>query len=272
MRQVVYTGPMPLLRARLAFAFLPLALAAQTKTFKLDSTAGLTLQNVAATAEKFKGKKSVKITTSPEAAARMATPAAPPAAAPRGAGTKKGSAKKAAQKKGGAPAAPAGFLEQLALIDGVDFGNGVIEVDLAGEPAANAGVGARGFVGIAFRVQPDRLTYDCFYLRPTNGRSDDQERRNHTAQYIQHPDFPWFKLRQETPSRYESYVDIAPSEWIRVKIDVDGSKARLFVNKNSQPTLIVNDVKTGPLARGGVALWIDSSTVARFANLKITPR
>jgi hypothetical protein len=42
---------------------------------------------------------------------------------------------------------------------------------------------ARGFAGIAFRVQPDLRTYDAFYLRPTNGRADDQVRRNHAAQY-----------------------------------------------------------------------------------------
>jgi hypothetical protein len=36
------------------------------------------------------------------------------------------------------------------------------------------------FVGIAFRLQEDLQTYDAFYVRPTNGRADDQERRNHS--------------------------------------------------------------------------------------------
>lgn len=158
----------------------------------------------------------------------------------------------------------------LALVDGVEFSNGVIEVDLAGEPGPGTGGGARGFVGIAFRVQADRKTYDCFYVRPTNGRADDQERRNHSAQYISHPVHTWSKLRQETPSRYESYVDIQPAEWIHLKIEVDGVKARLYVNGASQPTLIVNDVKSGPSAKGGVALWFEGSTIAHYANLKVT--
>ena len=68
--------------------------------------------------------------------------------------------------------------------DGVEFGDGTIEAEIAGSPAPNAPEGARGFVGIAFRVQPDLRTYDAFYLRPTNGRADDQVRRNHTTQYI----------------------------------------------------------------------------------------
>src|SRR6185295_13522192 len=71
----------------------------------------------------------------------------------------------------------------LVSIDGVEFGNGVIEAEIAGSPGAGAGQGARGFVGIAFRVQPDSKTYDAFYIRPTNGRADDQERRNHATQY-----------------------------------------------------------------------------------------
>lgn len=217
--------------ATLLLAALPLAMSAQTRSLPLDSAAGLTLHNVAATPLVFKGKKAVKLT-----------------------------------------AREAGRASPLAIVDGLEFSSGVIEVDLAGEPAPAAGGGARGFVGVAFRLQPDRQTYDCFYLRPTNGRAEDQERRNHTAQYISHPTYTWLKLRQETPSRYESYVDILPAEWIHVKIEVNGDKARLFVDGNQQPTLIVNDVKTGAAAKGAVALWLEGSTIAHFANLKISPR
>jgi hypothetical protein len=44
------------------------------------------------------------------------------------------------------------------------------------------------------------------------------------------------------------------------------------VNNNPQPALLVNDVKSGASAKGAVALWLEGSTVAHFANLKITPR
>ena len=70
-------------------------------------------------------------------------------------------------------------VEEVAAIDGLEFDNGLIEAELAGAPGAGAGEGARGFVGIAFRVQQDTQTFDAFYLRPTNGRAEDQERRNH---------------------------------------------------------------------------------------------
>ena len=105
--------------------------------------------------------------------------------------------------------------------------------ELAGEPAPGAGQGARGFVGIAFRLQKEKEAYDAFYLRPTNGRADDQERRNHATQYIAHPDWPWFRLRKETPSRYESYVDLVPGEWTKIRIEVTGDRARLYVHETS---------------------------------------
>jgi hypothetical protein len=124
-------------------------------------------------------------------------------------------------------------------------------------------------IGIAFRVQKDRRTYDAFYLRPTNGRSDEQVRRNRSVQYISHPDWTWFRLRQETPGKYESYVDLVPGEWTRVKIEVRGTQARLFVGGASQPALVVNDLKTGAAARGAVALWLDLGTIAHFRNLSV---
>src|SRR5262245_12365654 len=74
-----------------------------------------------------------------------------------------------------------------AVIKDVLFRDGTIEVDLAGQPAAGAGAEARGFIGIAFRLQGDGR-YEYIYLRPTNGRADDQIRRNHSTQYSSHPD------------------------------------------------------------------------------------
>jgi hypothetical protein len=195
----------------------------------------LTLHNVAVASATLQGKSGVRVTIS-EAARRQQAP-----------------------------------LEQLASVTGLEFSNGVIEVEVAGAPAPDAPEGARGFVGIAFRLQPDNRTYDAFYIRPTNGRADDQERRNHAAQYISHPEWTWSRLRKETPSKYESYVDLVPGVWTRIRIEVRGSVARLFVHDSEQPTLIVSDVKSGPAGKGAVALWIDAGTVAHFRNLRVTP-
>lgn len=158
---------------------------------------------------------------------------------------------------------------QLVMLNTAEFQDGVIEIELTGEPAATAGAGARGFVGVAFRVSPDAAKYECFYLRPTNGRADDQVRRNHSTQYISYPDFPWQRLRKEFPEKYESYVDLAPGEWTKVKIEARGHQARLYVNDAPQPALVVNDLKLGQ-SQGQIALWVGSGTVAHFANLRVS--
>ncbi len=155
-----------------------------------------------------------------------------------------------------------------AIVKKSMFHNGTIEVDLAGKPATGAGAGARGFIGIAFRLKGDR--YEYIYLRPTNGRVEDQVRRNHSTQYGAHPDYDFARLRKESPEAYESYVDLQPGVWTKYKIVVTGTKARLFVHGSEQPCLIVNDLKLGD-SEGAVALWVGPGTEGYFANLKITP-
>jgi len=157
----------------------------------------------------------------------------------------------------------------LAILPGIDFTDGIIEYDFAGDVKPGSGDGFRGFSGLAFRVQPGGSEYECFYQRPRNGRSENQEQRNHSVQYISMPDFPWQRLRMETPGRYESYVDMVPGEWTHVRIEVHGARALLFVNHATQPVLIVNDLKHG-ISHGTLALWVDVGTVAHFANLRIT--
>ncbi len=158
----------------------------------------------------------------------------------------------------------------IVIVEGSTFHNGTIEVDVAGKPQANAPATARGFVGIAFRVPPDASRYDYVYIRPTNGRADDQERRNHSTQYASFPDNEWQKLRTEFPGKYESYADLITGEWTHLKIEVSGIKMRLYVNGVSQPTLLVNDLKLGDRT-GVVALWIGVGTEAYFTNLRLTP-
>jgi len=162
--------------------------------------------------------------------------------------------------------------ETLAVVPGTRFRDGTLELEIAGAPRAGTEAGgARGFVGIAFHLQKDPLRYECFYLRPTNGRTDEQLRRNHTTQYVSHPDHPWHRLRKETPGVYESYVDLVPGEWTRVKIVVSGTNARLYVHGAEQPSLIVNDLKLGA-SEGAVALWIGPGTEAHFTGLRVESR
>lgn len=156
----------------------------------------------------------------------------------------------------------------LAIVKASNFKNGVIEVEIAGLPRAGSKPGTRGFIGVAFRVQDHGSRYEAFYLRMTNGRAEDQLQRNHSAQYVSHPNYPWNRLRQENPGMYESYVDLDAGAWTRIKIVVAGTKAQLYVNGANQPCLIVNDLKLNE-NQGQVALWTGSDTEAYFSNLKV---
>lgn len=160
---------------------------------------------------------------------------------------------------------------RLAVIRNSSFQDGTIEASLSGDTAPDAAANLRGFVGIAFRVSTDASRFECFYLRPKNGRSEDQLQRNHSAQYISIPGFPWQKLRSETPGKYESYVDLIAGQWTKVKIEVAGTGARLYVNGADQPTLIVQDLKQPPM-KGPIALWIGLGTIAHFSDVRVKPR
>jgi hypothetical protein len=201
------------------------------QTYSLDSTKGLNLVNVKAEAATFKGRKAVRITDDAPQTANDG--------------------------------------ERLAIVSGSALQDGVIEVDLSGDVIPNVGPGARGFVGMVFRAAEDHKKFECFYLRPTNGRVDDQVRRNHSTQYISFPGFPWQLLREKFPEMYESYVDLQPGEWTKVKIAVKGDHAQLFVNGAAQPVLIVNDLKQA-VASGSIGLWVGPGTVAHFSNLRVT--
>jgi len=157
-----------------------------------------------------------------------------------------------------------------AVVKDSKFRDGTIEVDLAGQPAAGAAPDARGFVGIAFRLHTDGR-YEYIYLRPTNGRADDQVRRNHSTQYSSYPDFDFARSRREAPEKYESYVDLQPGVWTKYRIDVTGRSARLYVNGAEQPCLIVNDLKLEP-SEGAVALWVGPGTDGYFTNLRIAAK
>jgi hypothetical protein len=160
--------------------------------------------------------------------------------------------------------------ETLVILPEINFRDGIITLELTGEPAPDADPQMRGFVGIAFRVNPsDYSYYECFYIRPTNARSANQIRRNHSTQYISHPEYPWFRLRSENPGLYESYVDLVPGEWTKIKIEVVGSEAKLYLHDAEQPCLIVNELKHEK-SEGKIALWLHSSTLARYRNLVVT--
>ena len=164
--------------------------------------------------------------------------------------------------------------DTFAFVPGLDFRDGTIDVDVAGSLLPGAPPTARGFIGVAFRIDADGGSFagEGLYIRPTNGRAEEQVRRNRSTQYFSYPGYDFDRLRREAPGQYESYVDLVPDEWTHLRIEVSGATARLYVGDAAQPALIVGDLKRGPDAHGSVGLFVGIGTNGHFRNLSIRPR
>src|SRR5216684_1027934 len=158
----------------------------------------------------------------------------------------------------------------MALLPGTDFQDGVIEADIALKSTTPPGVRFPGFVGIAFRARPDGSHYEMFYLRPGNADAADQAMRNHAVQYVSEPDFGWYRLRREWPWVYESHAELAMETWTKVRIEVAGRAAKLYLNGSAKPSLVVDGLK-GEDLHGAVGLWAFTGEEAYFSNVRITP-
>ena len=128
---------------------------------------------------------------------------------------------------------------------------------------------ARGFIGIAFRIDDKNENFESIYLRPANGRSDDDLRRNRAIQYFSFPDYKFARLRRESPGLYEGNADIGLDEWIDIRMEFQNSQAAIYINKQKLPTFSVKQL-LGKTIRGSIGLWVDVGTVGYFKDLKIS--
>jgi hypothetical protein len=153
----------------------------------------------------------------------------------------------------------------LAWIEGSEFGEGTIELEIRGRDVPQA-----SFVGVAFHRKDDK-TYESVYLRPFNFRSSDATRRQHAVQYMAPPEYDWPILREKFPEEFENPVDasIAPTGWVPLRVVVTGSRIQIYVGAVNSPTLEVR--KLGTLDRGMIGLWTGNNSDGDFANLRVTP-
>jgi hypothetical protein len=153
----------------------------------------------------------------------------------------------------------------VAYVPGVQFANGTIDIDIRGKD-----VQQQSFVGIAFHGV-DGTTYDAVYFRPFNFRTDDQARRIRAVQYVSHPDYPWQKLRTDTPGKYEKGINPPPDPngWFHARIVVASPKVSVFVDNATDPSLVIEQLSSR--RSGLVGVWVGNTSGGDFANLRITP-
>jgi len=153
----------------------------------------------------------------------------------------------------------------VAWVEGTEFRAGTLEVEIRGREDLQ-----QDYVGIAFHRKSD-TTYEAVFLRPFNFRSADPLRRQHAVQYISLPKFDFQDLRDEFPEEFENPVDasIVPTDWVKLRVVVEGSKVQIHVGSAAEVTLGVR--KLGQLDGGQVGLWVGNVSGGDFANLVVTP-
>lgn len=157
----------------------------------------------------------------------------------------------------------AGPDQGFARMNGLNFANGTIELDIRGKD-----VRGRSFVGVAFHGVSDD-TYDCIYFRPFNFL--DSERKDHSVQYISHPEHTWYSLREHHPEEYENPVTPVPDpgNWFHARIEINHPLVKVYVDSSVIPSLEIKQLSSQK--SGWIGFWTGNGSDGYFRNLTITP-
>ncbi|MGT2785560.1 hypothetical protein [Streptococcus merionis] len=147
------------------------------------------------------------------------------------------------------------------------FTNGTIEVSVRSQLLPDAPALARGFIGLAFRIDDNDSRFESFYIRPTNGNHSDLVRANRASQYFAYPDYKFDYFREQGITDYEAPAEIALDEWIVLKAEISGQQAVFYVN--GKKILEVADLKLGADQSGNIGLFVDIGTRGFFKDLKV---
>jgi len=145
----------------------------------------------------------------------------------------------------------------VALVDGVQLTDGIIEVEVAV-------TGERSFHGVVWRAR-DRSNYESFYVRPHQARNPDSVQYNPVFNDVA----SWQLYHDEG---FWAAVDVPIGAWFTIRVAFAGSRAEAFVRDLDRPALEATELKM-PLASGGIGLQIGGPGlyVSRFAYARTAP-
>ena len=151
----------------------------------------------------------------------------------------------------------------LAILQDISFSTGSIEIELLGENSPG-----RSFIGLAFNIQ-DEETFEAIYFRPFNFVAEEQIRKDHMVQYINHPDNTWRQLRRERTGEFENEIPSAPDPygWFRATIKISKKYVEVRVDDVAEPVLKVERLSTPKSDR--IGLWVGYGSSGRFQNLTL---
>jgi sugar lactone lactonase YvrE len=144
-------------------------------------------------------------------------------------------------------------LSGYAYLKDLEFENGVIEVDIAAD-------GTRSYPGIVFRMQSEQ-DYERFYIRP--------HRSNLYPDVLQYtPAFngvdSWQLYNGEG---FTAIANIPVNQWIHLKMEISGTQARVYLNNEEKPALVITDLKHG-ISRGTIGVFGPKNKTAYFSNFR----
>lgn len=144
-------------------------------------------------------------------------------------------------------------LAGAAYLKDVQMENGIIEVDIAVS-------GARSYPGILFRMQ-SLENFEHFYLRPHRaGLYPD------ALQYT--PVFNRVEGWQlYSGNGFTAHAEIPANQWNHIKMEFSGTQARVFLNNDPKPALVIHDLKHG-VSKGSVGIYGPKNKTAYFSNFK----
>lgn len=157
----------------------------------------------------------------------------------------------------------------LVKVKNLDFHNGVIRVKMLSRLLPDAPDFARGFIGIVFRVNQDSSEFESFYIRPTNGTTDDPVRKAHGCQYFSYPGYTFAYFREFRITEYEAPIHDGLDEWVQLTAVINDDKAAFYLNDEKEPVLEVHSMKHGKDARGSVGFFSEIGTEAFFKDFEV---
>jgi sugar lactone lactonase YvrE len=147
-------------------------------------------------------------------------------------------------------------LAGMAYLDGVEFSNGVIEVDIAVD-------GRRAYPGINFRMQSP-AAYERLYVRPHRaGLYPDAIQYTPVINRIA----GWQLYSGEG---FTASAEIEENQWTRLRIEVLGTRAKVYWGDMVTPALEINELQHG-ISSGTIGLMCQRDGSAYFSNFTYKP-
>ncbi|MCP4548119.1 MAG: hypothetical protein GY835_16770 [bacterium] len=141
-----------------------------------------------------------------------------------------------------------------AYMPNINFENGIIEFDIAV-------TGARSYPGISIRGT-SQLDYEHFYIRPHLHNLPDG--LQYTSNFGGASGWQLYN-----GAGYSATIPIPHDEWIHIRLEILGKRARIFYGEGDTPDLVINDLKHD-VRQGPIGILSNRNMAACFSNFRVT--